>query len=509
MISRNSGDGVEPSPSPPGGRGRWTDWTVCILLFLFLSSLYFATSSGITSSNDGSHYALTRAIVEKGSFEISGFSSYAEGNDIALRGDSKFSDRPPGTALVASLFYAAAGRLPSPPAQLESRHDPDNPRLVYVMLLPSLAGAGAVLLLYLLLRELGVSSAGALMASLALGLGTAHWKYSSVLFSHALSSFTVLLAVYLALRATRHGPVGWLLPLALGFILGYAVLVEYSNAILVVVVVVYLLAHARRVAPARPLLYGFLLVMGGLVPAAFLAFYDKVNFGGPFTLSYVYAVNYPWAGSLSETFSFSLGRGLWAMLVWGEGGGWCDPTCYNQGLFLLSPVLLLSLVGLGRAFRRAPRLLFLTTGLFIAYLLLFAKHRTLHGFTADGRYLVPFLGLWCVPLGFFFDRALRVRRPVWRATVGLISYGLFFLSLRNIFLHIGHSYNYHLDLCRLGPLVASPSNWAYLLGQVLRNTGNLPLLWAVEGSLLLLGLAAYKVVMSRIEKARRIDHAER
>ena len=63
----------------------------------------------------------------------------------------------------------------------------------------------------------------------------------------------------------------------------------------------------------------------------------------------------------------------------------------------------------------------------------------------------------------------------------LLFYGLLFLSPRNIFLHIGFSYNYHLDLCQLSAPIASPANWIYLAGQVLRNAGNLPLLWLVEG----------------------------
>jgi hypothetical protein len=42
--------------------GQHTDCLVAVVLFVGLSSLYFATVSGITSSNDGSHYALTRTM---------------------------------------------------------------------------------------------------------------------------------------------------------------------------------------------------------------------------------------------------------------------------------------------------------------------------------------------------------------------------------------------------------------------------------------------------------------
>jgi hypothetical protein len=123
-----------------------------LLIFLFLSGVYFATLSGITSSNDGSHYALMRTMVENGRFTLDQFDDYAEGNDIALVGDKLYSDRPPGNGLAAALFYTAAGPLPAPPAPLPSRHDAENPRLLYVLLLPVLAGAGTAVLLYTILR---------------------------------------------------------------------------------------------------------------------------------------------------------------------------------------------------------------------------------------------------------------------------------------------------------------------------------------------------------------------
>ncbi len=90
----------------PRSCGSRNDWVIAILLFVVSSSLYFATTSGITSSNDGSHYALLRTMVENRSFALKGFDDYAEGNDIAITEDGRlFSDRPPGTALLGMLFY--------------------------------------------------------------------------------------------------------------------------------------------------------------------------------------------------------------------------------------------------------------------------------------------------------------------------------------------------------------------------------------------------------------------
>ncbi len=466
------------------------------MLFVGLSSLYFATVSGITSSNDGSHYALTRAMAENHTFALMPFDNYAEGNDIAIRDGAFYSDRPPGTAVLATLFYTLAQYLPAPLTPLPSRHDAENPRLLYVMLLPVLAGTGTAVLLYLFLRQQGVTMAGAVTAVIMFSLGTAQWKYSTVLFSHALSGFLVLLAIVLVTRLetrdwrleTEQSPVSslqspnlWFRYLFLGFVLGFSVLVEYSNGLLVVLVGLFVLLGVRPFTLRRILVKMGPFILGGLIPAGFLATYNNVNFGSPLTLSYAYAINYPWAGNFFSTFSWPLLPGLQALLIWGEGGGWCNLTCYNQGIFLLSPIMLLALPGFWLYFRHARRPFWLTTTVFLVYLLLFAKHFTSHGFTGDGRYLVPFLSLLAIPLAYAVDWLLRpTQNPLQLAFFAFITYGLFFLSLRNMLLHIGFSYNYHLDLSQLSPVIASPQNWRYLADTIFPNQSNLPLLWLLQ-----------------------------
>jgi len=473
------------------------DFKAGLLLFLLLASLYFATASGITSSNDGSHYALMRSMVENGRFTLSPFDNYAEGNDIALVGDQLYSDRPPGNALAAAIFYIAAAPLPAARTPLPSRHDAGNPRLLYVLLLPVLAGAGTAVLLFTLLRDQQIACPAAFMTALFFGLGTAHWKYSSVLFSHALSSFLIMLAVVLALRRLRVSPAReWAAYGLLGGTLGFSVLVEYSNGLLVLILTLFLVWHSRpwRWDQLRTRLLPFALA--GALSAAFLAFYNYSNFGSPFTLSYSYAINYPWAGDFRETFSTPWLQGLKAMIYFGESGGWCGGTCYNQGFLLLSPILLAALPGLVRFWQRDRAAFLLVNGLFLTYLLLFARHHTAHGFTGDGRYLVPFLGLLAVSLGYTLD-SLRRLRGGW-AWGGWTAVGaLFAISWRNMFIHIGTSYNYQLDLTQLDPLVAHPQNYLYLARAIFPNSGNLPVFWLLCGLLLLILLVFPRLISSR------------
>jgi hypothetical protein len=253
--------------------------------------------------------------------------------------------------------------------------------------------------------------------------------------------------------------------------------VEYSNALLVIFVGVFWLWRTWPRAARRPLTTILPWLIGGLIPAVFLAGYNAANFGSPWTLSYAYAVNYPWAGAFATTFSFPLWPGLRALLWQGEGGGWCGGSCLNQGIFLLSPVLLLALPGLVIFFRRNRPAFVLILGLFVVYLLLFAQHHTFHGFTGDGRYLTPFLGLLAPALGFALDWLFAPqRRPLVRAALVFLVFGLFFLSLGNQLLHIGTSYNYTLDPAQLQSPPARPGNWGALARAAFPNAANWPVL---------------------------------
>ena len=472
-----------------------TDWLISLLLFVTLSSFYFATVSGITSSNDGSHYALTRTIVQNRTFALKQFDDYAEGNDIAIRDNVLYSDRPPGTALLATAFYQLGSLLPSPLSPLPSRHDADNPNLLYVMLLPVWAGAGTAVLLYYFLRKLGVRTEVSITAILFFSLGTIHWKYSTVLFSHALSSFLVVLSLYLALI---HQPPRKFWPtFFLGFTLGFSVLVEYSNALLVVILGLYLLWESQPFTLNSLIRSPLPFLLGGLLPALFLAYYNTVNFGSPLMLSYAYAVNYPWATEFRTTFSYPILNGLRSLIIFGRGDGWCDPVCYNQGFLLLSPILALAIPGFYLYAQQSWRLFLLTTAVFLTYLLLFAAHRTSHGFTGDGRYLAPFLSLLALPLActLAWLQQQQAKYPLRHTLLTLFTYTIFFLSAHNIFLHIGRSYNYNLDLTQLNDLVVSPQNWYALFTAVFPNVGNLPLLCLLEGGVVLLFISLRFIIM--------------
>lgn len=457
---------------------RHDDRGTAVFLFLLVSSVYYPTASGITGSNDGSHYALLRAMVTERRFEIETFIDYTLYTDYVERDGIQYSDRPPGTALASVPFYLLGGVLSPLAADMPSEVERDNPGLALVMILPALSGAGVVVLLYSLLRSYELSTQAALTASLALAFGTTLWKYGSVLFSHGLAALCVMVGVVLALRIVRSGEVRWPMALLLGLVLGCSVLVEYSNTIFFTAVVVFVAAVLNK-ALFRPGWWRSLAMfsLGAILPIGFLMWYHTVNFGGPLVPSYRYSVEFPWAAQFSTTFDGQLGQGLRGMLWF--AGDWSGMI--NQGIFLLMPVTLVALPGAWFFFRRRWREALLVGGLLLVYLVLFAKHRSFGTGTADSRYIVPFLALLFVPVGFALERFFAASDPTARAILSFAAYGLVFISIFNAMVHIGTSVNYGFNFSQLTWPAANPANWLHLLDSILVNLENLPLLWIVEG----------------------------
>lgn len=473
-------------------RARLRERLIGLALFVVVSSAYFATASGLTSTNEGSHYALLRAMADEGRFQIDTYVDYTDRIDYARRGEHFYSDRPPGTAVIALPFYLLGRVLPAPPVEMPSFKDAGNPALPALLMLPALAAAGVVVLLYLLLRRYELSPFAALTTTLAFAFGSTMWKYGGALYSHALAALLALAGVVLAFAITRTGRLRPFDALLLGFVLCLSVVVEYASAVLAVAIALYVVVCLRGdlfrgERWARGLIaFG----VGAAIPAIFMLWYNAVNFGSPLAYSYqFYAGRNEWSRSLATTFDTPLLYGLRGMLFGGEpyvaGAGLA-----NQGLFVLMPVTLLGLVGIVPTFRRNWREAALLMGLIAFYLVLSAKNHNFSAGTSDGRYMVPYLAYWFVPVAFALQGIDGVKQPVLRSLLLFVAYGLIVTSVYGALLNIAMSYNYQFEFSQLSDPPATLHNWRTLLGAVFVNVGNLPLLWLVEGVLAVFGMAA-------------------
>ena len=285
-----------------------------------------------------------------------------------------YSNKAPGTGLVALPGYLAARAFAGPPSAGSLR-----PALT---LMRVAAATLPALLLALVLEgaalRLGATAARARFAAAALLFATPLFAYGLLLFSHALVA-ACLFGAWAAFFVTdaggraRHDVLG-------GALLGLAVLSEYPAAVPAAVLVACAAAVSPRRLPA--------IAAGGAPLAVILGVYDAICFGSPFALSSGFERAAAFRG-LSASGLFGIGLPspslLFRLLL--------DPS---KGLLVFVPLLLswpwAFPAARGRVSREGGLALVLVP---LSLLLLYAGYPNWHGgFTVGPRYLVaalPFL----------------------------------------------------------------------------------------------------------------------
>lgn len=411
-----------------------------LALLLFVSYAYFVSPP---SWNENSRFNLVRSLVERRRLDIDPYHQIT--GDKSFRDGHHYSDKAPGTALVAAAPYALyhgmlklTGReLPVafrdasfPDPARTPRAAPDEPRYqvnasfqrgLYLCNLFTNALGGAVLggLFFLTATlRLRVAARPALVATVALGLGSLVFPYATMFYGHVLAAAFLFGAFWLAGAAT--GP-----PLparrlaAAGALAGMAVLTELPCVVPALALGAYLLWAGRGRAA------GWFLV-GLLPPVLLLLAYQQAAFGSPFRPGYALVSSPVFAAGMSEGV---MGVGVprprvLAAILFGR----------QRGLFYLAPVLALAAVGLGLWLKRAwpdrERRAQALFAVFVVgfFLLLNAGYYMWYGGSALGpRHVIPALPFLCLGLLFVWPRAQG--GPARAGRVGLVA--LLVLSVAN------------------------------------------------------------------------------
>jgi hypothetical protein len=362
-----------------------------VILYAVLSVLVVPVYPHFVSSNEFSRWVLAVAIVDFHTVEATPVvnSTHTRMEDLATVDGRLYSNKAPGGALVGLPAYLVARAIVGPPTQHNMRATLNAMRLLA-------STVPAILLAFWLgnvARRFGCSEDRANFATVAMLFGTPLFAYGLLFFAHALSAFT-LFGTFALLFDRKLSAAGSQLsgspesrqPRAeslAGVLIGLAVLSEYPNAIPSAILVACALPRLRIGGVLR-------IIAGGLPFAVLLGIYNKLAFGSVFTLSSAHEVD----TNIRELAS----RGLF-------GVGLPSPDYLlrllldpSKGLFVLSPVLLIALLGIRGAWKAMPR------GAFIALiatplsiLLTFAGYPNwFGGWTVGARYLVaavPFLAL--------------------------------------------------------------------------------------------------------------------
>lgn len=254
------------NPNPAAHSSNLPRW-FCLLLLVLLAGygVFLARHSTVAAGgSDSSGYLNSARLLASGrladQLRVPTEFGQIEGADRLLFTPYGFYPAPEGTTLPPTyppglpLFFAAASKVAGWTV---------GPLLVEV-----LGALGAIWLLYLTARELGIRPGLAIAGAAVLAACPLFIFLAIQPLSDLPATTWVLAAVYAALRARHHA--GW--AAACGALFAIAVLVRATNSVVLPALVVFLGADWRRLA---------LLVAGGVPGAVWLAAYNFILYGHP------------------------------------------------------------------------------------------------------------------------------------------------------------------------------------------------------------------------------------
>ena len=361
-----------------------------IALYAVLAIAVIPVFPHFASPNELSRWAGAVAIVDDQSLDVSrivaatGLGAAIE--DLSAADGRLYSNKAPGSLLLAVPAYAVA-RIFTGAASAATIRPTLNAMRIAAATIP------AVLLAFLLMAaatRLRCEESRIRIAVVVLLFATPLFAYGILFFAHALSAFALFGAWMLFFTGEtrpRHD-------VAAGALIGLAVVADYPNVIPAAVIGFCALPRLRVAGALH-------VAAGGLPFAAVLAVYNLIAFGTVFTLSSAHESN-PAFRELARSGLFGIGLPSPENVL----AAFLDPS---KGLLILSPVLVIAVLGLGNA-RRA-----MSTAAFIALLaaplsllLLIAGYPNWHGgWTVGARYLVAALPFAALLVAFARETAIE------------------------------------------------------------------------------------------------------
>jgi hypothetical protein len=357
----------------------WLIAIACVYLYVFP---YFPK---LGSANELPRVFLVKAMVHDQTFAIDrGVERWRESADLAdisESGGHQYSNKAPGSAMLAAPVYAAVNAIAGEPSLVVS-----------VWLCRITTGVVPTLmflvLLYGFLARFAPDPAIRKLVLVAYALGSMAMTYSMLYFSHQLAAVCIASAMIFAIDVL-DGKRGLGSMVVAGALAGAAPLIDYQAAFAGIPLAVYVVARTWRDVPRLARVAGC-AALGAAGPIAILLAYHQACFGSPWRTGY----------DASVTFAIYHQQGFLGLtaLRWKAFIG--STLSFDNGLVTLSPWLLLAVSGTVELMRR-PResgvrgITMMCVAISITYLLFISAINFWRGGGAVGpRYitvLVPFL----------------------------------------------------------------------------------------------------------------------
>ncbi|HEX9926209.1 MAG TPA: phospholipid carrier-dependent glycosyltransferase, partial [Anaerolineae bacterium] len=384
--------GSTPWPAPEAA-ARYKRRALALSLGLFLFAIYLLSyRGGFHSIDEVSMFATTESLVKFGRFNTDQIAwtqwttSQAEAQGFFGRDGHVYSKKGLGLSLAQAPLYWLALLLPG------------LGMLQTVSVLNAIITAASGLLLFIFVRRLHFSTATALITALIYGLATIAFIYAKYLFSEPLAGLLLLLAAYMLLAYRQEAGLRHIV--IAGLAAGASVLTRANNLFLLPVFGLYLLwviyanpdmspgsltqsgspgltsgpPPASSRTPFWRFIHPFIAPVGvfilavAVVGASLLA-YNALRSGDPTQTGYDLTL-----------FSPNVLLGLYKLLF--------SPL---RGLFIYSPILLLSLPGWWLLRKTHTAEAWLCAGLAGITIGLFSAWSSGEGLSWGSRFLVPII----------------------------------------------------------------------------------------------------------------------
>lgn len=395
-----------------GGEGGVRKRVYEAALFLLLLVCYAYIFPRWADPNQNSRMDLVLAVVDQGTLCIDDYVSNTV--DYAEFEGHYYSDKAPGAAFLGIPVYAVLkgvfglpvmdrlmGYLSNNQALAATLREGGTGLLedkvhfalgqvaiafVVAMIPTALVG----LFLYRVLEEWGLGQRARVLLVLTYGLATPAFAYANAFYGHQLAAACLFIAFCLVF-VKRDTGIGTGRLVAVGFLLGYAVITEYPAVLIAGILFLYTLYRLRdwrRIA---------WVVGAGIPPVLLMAAYNFAIFHTPLPVGYSHSEL--WAEQHHTGF-MSLTWPHWSA-AWGITFG------LFRGLFVLSPVLLLAVPGFVAWWHtREKRVEWLITLTSVLVFFLFNASSIMWwgGFAVGPRYLLPMLPFMMLPVACFVHR---------------------------------------------------------------------------------------------------------
>ncbi len=413
MSHCSSGGGITfPEHVPPRDLLQRHGWWIAIAVIYLYVFPYFPK---IRSANELPRVYLVKAMTHEGRFAVdTGVARWGSTADVSPSGGHHYSNKAPGSSMLALPVYAAISAVTGEPSLAAS-----------MWICRVAAGiAPTILFLILLYGFLARVTPDVWLRRfvvIAYALGSMAMTFSVLFYSHQLAAVCIASAWMLALDVAE-GKRGRGAMVAAGVLAGAAPLADYQAvfaALPVAVHVVIVLVRARRGLSVNVAL----ATAGALIPIAILLAYHAAAFGGPFRTGY----------DASTTFAHFHQQGFLGITELRLEAFWGSLFRPDNGLFFLAPWLLLALPGFVVLARGGQRgLAAVGASVLVIYVLFVSSINFWRGGWGVGpRYItamLPFL----LPAVTALLAGVRERRLVVGALASTIVVGVAVYTLANV-----------------------------------------------------------------------------